>query len=71
MVSCTSVFGHLQVYSNSFLFFVTVCFLRLSGDHESCNFFDLYKFSDNTGILEVHKRLLAQPFMDQEVQYQL
>ena len=28
---------------------------------------DLYKFTDNTGILDLHKRMLAQPFMDQEV----
>ena len=28
---------------------------------------DLYEFTDNTGILELHKRMLAQPFMDHEV----
>ena len=28
---------------------------------------DLYKFTDNTGILEIHKKLLSQPFMDNEV----
>jgi len=40
---------------------------RLSADHSNCHFMDLYKFTDNTGILEIHKKLLSQPFMDNEV----
>ena len=28
---------------------------------------ELYKFSDTTGILELHKRLLSKPFLDNEV----
>ena len=40
---------------------------RLSGDDAHCHISDLYKFTDNTGILELHERMLAKPFMDHEV----
>lgn len=40
---------------------------RLSGEETPCHIMDLYKFPDNTGILDLHKRMLAQPFMDHEV----
>ena len=40
---------------------------RLSEDGDGCDVEELYKFSDQTGILDIHGRWRAQAFSQEEV----
>ena len=68
VASCSQIPWQIQVCSKILnVYCYSFKINRLSGEETPCHIMDLYKFTDNTGILELHKRMLAQPFMDHEV----